>query len=132
MEFAPEAEHQVIHLMESQQSVEQLGGSMRLGSYPCVLTEGSRAHQIYQSLNIAERHRHRYEVNNTYRAQLIEAGLVISGTSPDGELVEMVELADHPWFVATQAHPEFKSKPYEAHPLFESFVAAAAQRRGIS
>ena len=102
---------------------------MRLGAYPCVLTEGSKAHQIYGQVEISERHRHRYEVNNEYRKQLSEAGLIISGTSPDGELVEMVELNDHPWFVATQAHPEFKSKPFQAHPLFKSFIEAAMTKR---
>jgi CTP synthase len=129
MEFAPEAHNQVIHLMEAQHHIEHLGGSMRLGSYPCILEEGSKAHTIYGSLEIEERHRHRYEVNNSYRDDLISAGLVISGTSPDGELVEMIEIADHPWFVATQAHPEFKSKPYAPHPLFKNFIAAAMTKR---
>jgi CTP synthase len=129
MEFAPEAHNQVIHLMEAQHHIEHLGGSMRLGSYPCILEEGSKAHTIYGSLEIEERHRHRYEVNNSYRDDLISAGLVISGTSPDGELVEMIEIADHPWFVATQAHPEFKSKPYAPHPLFKNFIAVAMTKR---
>ena len=129
MEFAPEAHDQVIHLMEAQHHIEHLGGSMRLGSYPCVLIEGSKAHEIYQKCEIEERHRHRYEVNNHYREALLSSGLVISGTSPDGELVEMVEITDHPWFVATQAHPEFKSKPYDPHPLFKSFISAAITKR---
>ena len=125
VEFNPEALNPVIHLMADQASVEDLGGSMRLGAYPCMLTEGTRAREIYQSELIHERHRHRYEVNNTYRAPLEEAGLSFSGTSPDGHLVEMIELSSHPWFIATQAHPEFKSRPYAPHPLFESFIAAA-------
>ena len=129
MEFAPEAHNQVIHLMEAQHHIEHLGGSMRLGSYPCILEEGSKAHSIYGTLEIEERHRHRYEVNNSYRDNLISAGLVISGTSPDGELVEMIEIDDHPWFIATQAHPEFKSKPYAPHPLFKNFIAAAMTKR---
>ena len=93
------------------------------------MVEDSKAHQIYGTLEISERHRHRYEVNNDYRERLIEAGLIISGASPNGELVEMIELSDHPWFVATQAHPEFKSKPYQAHPLFKSFILAAMTKR---
>ena len=129
VEFSAETRSPVIHLMETQKEVEELGGSMRLGAYPCLLTEGSKAHEIYGTTMISERHRHRYEVNNDYRERLHQAGLVISGTSPDGELVEMVELADHPWFIATQAHPEFKSKPYEAHPLFKSFIEAAVTKR---
>ena len=98
---------------------------MRLGAYPCVLAEGSRAQAAYGAPLVSERHRHRFEVSNAYRDQLTEAGLVISGTSPDGRLVEMVELPDHPWFVATQAHPEFKSRPTNPHPLFRNFIAAA-------
>ena len=129
IEFASEAKSPVIHLMETQKHIDKVGGTMRLGAYPCVLTEGSKAHQIYGQVDISERHRHRYEVNNEYRQQLSEAGLIISGTSPDGELVEMVELIDHPWFVATQAHPEFKSKPFQAHPLFKSFIEAAMTKR---
>ena len=128
-EFNPEAEHPVINIMASQAQVERLGGSMRLGSYPCKLIEGSKARELYGSELIHERHRHRFEVNNDYRPQLEEAGLVFSGTSPDGSLVEMVELADHPWFIATQAHPEFKSKPFEAHPLFVGFIGAALSSR---
>ena len=132
VEFSAETRAPVIHLMETQKSVREVGGSMRLGAYPCVLVEGSKAHQIYGSTEISERHRHRYEVNNEYRERLTKAGLTISGTSPDGELVEMIELRDHPWFVATQAHPEFKSKPYEAHPLFKSFIEAAVTKRDQS
>src|ERR1700747_2535574 len=102
---------------------------MRLGSYPCVLVEGSKAHQAYGSLLIHERHRHRYEFNNQYRQQFAAHGLVVSGTSPDGQLVEVIELRDHPWFVAVQCHPEFQSKPTRAHPLFRGFVQAGLERR---
>ena len=129
VEFAPEAKYSVIHLMETQKHIDKVGGTMRLGAYPCVLKADSKAHEIYGQTEISERHRHRYEVNNDYRDQLEKAGLIISGTSPDGELVEMVELSDHPWFIATQAHPEFKSKPFQAHPLFKSFIAAAMTKR---
>jgi CTP synthase len=128
-EFNAEASDLVINLMASQEDVAQLGGSMRLGSYPCALKEGTKAHALYGAPLINERHRHRFEVNNAYRATLEEAGLIFSGTSPDGELVEMVEINDHPWFVATQAHPEFKSKPFEPHPLFVGFVKAALEQR---
>jgi CTP synthase len=104
-----------------------LGGTMRLGAYPAVLKTGSLAAQAYGTIEVSERHRHRYEVNNEYRDRLEAAGLVISGTSPDGRLVEFVELdrGDHPFFVGTQAHPELKSRPTRAHPLFEMFIAAA-------
>src|SRR5438105_14136214 len=102
---------------------------MRLGSYPCVLLEGSKAHQAYGSLLVHERHRHRYEFNNQYRQQFAAHGLVVSGASPDGKLVEVIELQDHPWFVAVQCHPEFKSKPTSPHPLFRDFVKASLGRR---
>ena len=98
---------------------------MRLGAYPCVLMAGSLAAQLYGSSEVSERHRHRYEVNNAYRAKLEEGGLLFSGTSPEGDLVELIELPDHPFFIATQAHPEFKSRPNRAHPLFRGLVAAA-------
>ena len=101
------------------------GGSMRLGAYPCALKEGTKAREIYGKPQISERHRHRFEVNNSYREQLEKAGLVFSGTSPDNVLVEMIEIKDHPWFVAVQFHPEFQSTPKNPHPLFTSFVAAA-------
>jgi CTP synthase len=119
----------VICLMDSQRQVTDLGGTQRLGAYTARLTPGSRSAQIYGGVEISERHRHRYEVNNAYRPQLEDAGMHISGTSPDGNLVEMIELPDHPWFVATQAHPELKSRPDQPHPLFASFVAAALARR---
>jgi CTP synthase len=119
----------VICLMDSQRQVTDLGGTQRLGAYTARLAQGSRSAEIYGSNEISERHRHRYEVNNAYRPQLEEAGMRISGTSPDGNLVEMIELPAHPWFVATQAHPELKSRPDHPHPLFASFVRAAMARR---
>ena len=115
----------VIDLMPEQADVDEKGGTMRLGAWPCKVAPGTRAHAAFGSTLVYERHRHRYEVSNAYRPQLEEAGLVVSGLSPDGRLVEMVELPDHPWFVATQAHPEFKSRPGKPHPLFRDFVAAA-------
>ncbi len=115
----------VVDLMPEQTDVEDKGGTMRLGAYPCRITAGTHAFDAYGQELVYERHRHRYEVNNSYRDTLCEAGLVISGVSPDNRLVEMVELADHPWFVATQAHPEFKSRPTRPHPLFLGFVQAA-------
>lgn len=124
-ESVEEAIPYVIDLMPEQEDVEDKGGTMRLGAYPCKVVEGTKAHVAYGADLIYERHRHRYEVNNAYREQLVEAGLVISGLSPDERLTEMVELPDHPWFVASQAHPEFKSRPGKPHPLFNGFVAAA-------
>ena len=115
----------VIDLMPEQEDVEDKGGTMRLGAYPCKISSGTRAFQAYGKELVYERHRHRYEVSNAYRGRLAEAGLTISGVSPDERLVEMIELPDHPWFVATQAHPEFKSRPGKPHPLFRDFVAAA-------
>ncbi len=119
----------VIDLMPEQEDVENKGGTMRLGSYPCKVAAGTRAFDAYGTELIYERHRHRYEVSNAYRDQLEEVGLVISGLSPDGRLTEMVELPGHPWFVATQAHPEFKSRPGKPHPLFREFIAAAVKVR---
>jgi CTP synthase len=119
----------VICLMDSQRQVTDLGGTQRLGAYTARLLPGSKSSEIYGSNEISERHRHRYEVNNAYRPQLEESGMRISGTSPDGNLVEMIELPSHPWFVATQAHPELKSRPDQPHPLFASFVTAAMARR---
>jgi CTP synthase len=115
--------------MDSQRQVTDMGGTQRLGAYTARLAPGSRSAEIYGGSEISERHRHRYEVNNAYRPQLEEAGMRISGTSPDGNLVEMIELPSHPWFVATQAHPELKSRPDAPHPLFASFVRAAMARR---
>jgi CTP synthase len=126
-EFAEDASDHVICLLDSQLQVTTKGGTMRLGAYPCHLKEGSRAREIYGESEISERHRHRFEVNNAYRELLTAHGLTISGTSPDGGLVEMVEITDHPWFVAGQFHPELKSRPTRPHPLFDSFVRAATR-----
>jgi CTP synthase len=136
-EFDENTPHAVIATMADQLDVvsgdKDMGGTMRLGSYPAALTPGSIVAEAYGSTEAEERHRHRYEVNNAYRKQLAKAGLVFSGTSPDGHLVEFVELPRevHPLFVATQAHPEFKSRPTRAHPLFSAFVAAAIQRAAM-
>jgi len=126
-EFDAKTPHPVIHLMESQQDIKDKGATMRLGAYPCKLTAGTRAMEIYRQTEISERHRHRFEVNNDYREKLAVGGLVFSGLSPDGKLVEMCEISDHPWFVGCQFHPEFKSKPFKPHPLFAAFVAAAVK-----
>ena len=128
IELDPDTPDPVIALMPDQNGVENLGGTLRLGAYPCVLKEGSLAEKIYGKKEISERHRHRYEVNNDYRDMLTEYGMVISGLSPDGRIVEMIELKDHPYFIATQAHPEFKSRPDDAHPLFRGFIKAALNR----
>lgn len=114
----------VINLMPEQEDIEDKGGTMRLGSYPCRIAPGTRAYEAYGEQLVYERHRHRYEVSNTYREQLTEAGMTVSGLSPDGRLTEMIELGSHPWFVATQAHPEFKSRPGKPHPLFRDFIGA--------
>jgi CTP synthase len=131
-EFDSDTANPVIAMMEEQQSVKERGGTMRLGSYPCVLTPGSLAHRAYGAGSIQERHRHRYELNNSYRKAFQERGLVATGISPDGTIVEIMERLDHPWFVAVQFHPEFKSKPTKAHPLFRDFVSAALKRRQSS
>ena len=128
-EFHKETRHPVVCLMDAQRNVTQVGGTMRLGAYPCVLKPGSLAHRAFGCQQVSERHRHRFEVNNDYRAALEAAGLVVSGTSPDGKLVEAVELANHPWFVAVQSHPEFQSKPTAPHPLFRDFVGASLAAR---
>lgn len=125
VELNPETTHPVIHLMPEQDGIEDIGGTLRLGSYPCILDKTSKAYELYQTTTITERHRHRYEVNNYYRDELIRHGVKLSGLSPDGRIVEMMELPDHPWFIATQAHPEFKSRPNRPHPLFKGFVGAA-------
>lgn len=127
-EFDPQCAHAVIDLLDEQEGVTEKGGTMRLGAYPCALVAGTLAAEAYGEALVQERHRHRYEFNSAYREELEAAGLVVSGTSPDGALVEMVELRRdlHPWFVATQAHPEFKSRPTRPHPLFREFVRAAA------
>jgi CTP synthase len=128
-EFEPNPVHPVIDFMPEQRNITDKGATMRLGACPCVLKPGSLAEAAYGSTQISERHRHRYEVNNDYRDKLVEAGLVISGVSPDERLVEMIELKDHPYFVGCQFHPEFKSRPQEPHPLFQSFIAAALRAR---
>ena len=125
IELDPQTTHPVIHLMPEQDGIEDIGGTLRLGSYPCVLDKSSKAYELYGEETIHERHRHRYEVNNYYREDLEKAGLLLSGLSPDGRIVEMCEIPTHPWFIATQAHPEFKSRPNRPHPLFKGFVGAA-------
>jgi CTP synthase len=130
-EFAPECSDPVISLMESQQHVTDMGGTMRLGAYPCRLARGSRAAEVYGVAEVSERHRHRYEVSNAYRDLFVQHGMRLSGLSPDGQLVEVVELSAHPWFIGCQFHPELQSRPTRPHPLFAGFVAAsaAAKRR---
>jgi CTP synthase len=128
-EFDKNTDHPVIALMEDQAAVRQRGGTMRLGSWTCHLTPDSRASRAYGTDVVQERHRHRYEFNNAYRAFFEESGLVPTGLSADGSLVEIIELADHPWFLAVQFHPEFQSKPTQAHPLFRDFIGAALARR---
>ncbi|WP_447976784.1 CTP synthase [Candidatus Nitrospira bockiana] len=128
-EFDPETSHPVISLMADQRTVSEKGGTMRLGSYPCRIQEGTVAHKAYGVTEVKERHRHRYEFNNAYREVLTQHGLVLSGQSPDGRLVEIIELPGHPWFVATQFHPEFNSRPHRPHPLFSGFVGAALRRK---
>ncbi len=128
-EFSPKTEHPIISLMPDQEGVQDKGGTMRLGAYPCEIAKGSRAHDAYGRHKIDERHRHRYEFNNAYRERFEAEGMRFSGLSPDGRLVEIMELEGHPWFVAVQFHPEFKSKPIDAHPLFASFIEAALRGR---
>jgi CTP synthase len=135
-EFADTTEYPVIYLMKEwfdhrtnqtqvRDEASDMGGTLRLGSYPCDLVKGTFAHDAYQQNNIDERHRHRYEFNNAFRDELVEKGLIVSGVSPDHTLVEIVELADHPWFLGCQFHPEFKSKPMAPHPLFRDFIKAS-------
>ena len=128
-EFAPECTNAVIALMSSQQGIQEMGGTMRLGAYPCRLRPGSRAAQVYNAAEVSERHRHRYEVSNAYRDMLAEYGMRCSGLSPDGSLVEMIELPEHPWFIGCQFHPELKSRPMRPHPLFAGFIGAALAHR---
>ncbi|HET7615963.1 MAG TPA: CTP synthase (glutamine hydrolyzing), partial [Bacillales bacterium] len=128
-EIFENTEHPVIDLLPEQKDVENLGGTLRLGLYPCKLKEGSKAWQAYREPIVYERHRHRYEFNNQFREEMEEAGFVFSGTSPDGRLVEIIELEDHPWFVASQFHPEFVSRPTRPQPLFREFVRAVVERR---
>jgi CTP synthase len=126
-EFGPNAKNQVISLMPDQAEVTEKGGTMRLGAYPCELKEGTLVRKIYGEDLISERHRHRYEVNNEYREKLAAHGMVFSGLSPNGQLVEIIELKRHPWFVGCQFHPELKSRPMRPHPLFRNFVRASLE-----
>ena len=128
-EFDPNSPHPVIHLMETQKGIDAKGGTMRLGAYPCILQDDSLAVKLYGRKKISERHRHRYEFNNNYIERFTAQGMVLSGRSPDGKLVEIVELKDHPWFLGCQFHPEFKSRPMDGHPLFKGFIKAALQNR---
>jgi len=128
-EFDEKTPDAVIHMMDQQKDVANQGGTMRLGSYPCVIRPGSLAASLYRRNPIAERHRHRYEVNNRYRAGLEEAGFKATGTSPDDSLVEIMELPTHPWFLGCQFHPELRSRPLDCHPLFRGLIRAAVQRR---
>ncbi len=128
-EFDPDTKYPVIDLLPEQRSIEEKGGSMRLGAYPCHLVDGTLAHRIYGTTEISERHRHRYEFNNDFREQLTDKGLVVSGTSPDERLVEIIELKDHPWFLGTQFHPEYHSRPHQPHPVFAAFIEAALKRK---
>lgn len=125
IELNPSTKHPVIALMPDQEHVEDLGGTLRLGSYPCILKDNSKAYGLFGKKEITERHRHRYEVNNAYREELEEKGMAIAGTSPDSRIVEMIEILNHPFFIGTQGHPEFKSRPNHAHPLFRGFIEAA-------
>lgn len=131
VELNPQTPHPVIALMPDQNGVEDIGGTLRLGSYPCVLSPDTKACQLYGTDHIEERHRHRYEVNNDYRKVLTEHGMTLSGLSPDGRIVEMIELKEHPFFLATQGHPELKSRPNRPHPLFRGFVEAALAHKKI-
>ena len=129
IELDPQTPHPVIALLPDQNGVEDIGGTLRLGSYPCILDKTTKAYQLYGQEDIHERHRHRYEVNNDYRKILTDSGMTLSGISPDGRIVEMIELKDHPFFLATQAHPELKSRPNRPHPLFRGFIEASLDAR---
>ncbi len=128
-EFDENTPHPVVHLMEDQKEVTQKGASMRLGAYKCDLVEGTISREAYGNDAVDERHRHRYEFNNAYREDLAKNGLKVAGVNKKRDLVEIVELSDHPWFIACQFHPEFKSKPFKAHPLFASFIKAALKKK---
>jgi CTP synthase len=128
-EFDPGTPDPVVDIMAEQKDVSMKGGTMRLGAWPCVLKPGSLAHRLYRRAKISERHRHRYEVNNGYRADLERAGMIASGLSPDDRFVEIMERPDHPWFLGCQFHPELKSRPFEPHPLFRGLIRAAVERR---
>ena len=126
-ELDPSTQYPVIHLMPDQSGITDIGGTLRLGAYPCILDKDSKAYEVYGTEQISERHRHRYEVNNDYRKVLTENGMSLCGKSPDGRIVEMCEIKDHPWFIGTQAHPELKSRPNRPHPLFKGFIGAALE-----
>jgi CTP synthase len=128
-EFDPATPYPVIDLMADQKDITNMGGTMRLGLYPCVLSPGSKARAAYGQDEVQERHRHRWEFNNSYRASFEEAGIIFSGLSPDGRLVEIAELKDHPFMLGSQFHPEFKSRPDDPHPLFLAFVQKAIARQ---
>ena len=130
-EFAPESHNKVIDLMPNQRKITDKGGTMRLGQWVCCLTPGSKVEAVYDKSIVFERHRHRYEFNNAYRKQMEAAGVSLCGQSADGNLIEIIELTDHPWFVGTQFHPEFKSRPTRPHPLFRAFIASAVKRAGL-
>jgi CTP synthase len=131
-EIAPDSPDLVIDIMESQKDVAQKGGTMRLGAYPCVVKPGTLTYQVYRRSRISERHRHRYEVNNAYRARLEKVGLIATGVSPDNSLVEIMELRGHSWFIGCQFHPELKSRPLDCHPLFRGLIKAAVTRRAAN
>lgn len=128
-ELCENTKNPVIHILPDKEKLEDIGGTLRLGAYPCHLEKGTKAYELYGTEDISERHRHRYEVNNDYREILTKNGMVLSGLSPDGKIVEMIELADHPYYVATQAHPEFKSRPDMPHPLFAGLIRAALSNK---
>ena len=130
-EVDPETEHKIIYKLQDLLGVEEMGGTMRLGAYPCRFTPGSRAHRIYGTDEVRERHRHRYEFNKAYEAALAEKGMIISGKTPDGKFVEIAEIPEHPWYVAVQFHPEFRSKPLRPHPLFADFVRASVENHRV-
>ncbi|MEE3497386.1 MAG: CTP synthase, partial [Butyrivibrio sp.] len=127
IEFDPNTTHPMIALLPDQNGVEDIGGTLRLGSYPCVLDKDSMAYELFGSENITERHRHRYEVNNDYRSVLVNNGMKLCGLSPDGRIVEMIELPKNDFHIATQAHPELKSRPNRPHPLFSGFIKASLE-----
>ncbi len=128
-EFVPDTKNPVIHLLPEQVGVEDIGGTLRLGSYPCILDKSTKIYKLFGKQEISERHRHRYEVNNDYREEYKKKGLMLAGLSPNGIIVEMFELKNHPYFVATQSHPELKSRPNRPHPLFDGFVAASIENK---
>ena len=128
-EFDPASKHTIIDFMEEQSNEIRKGGTMRLGSYPCSIVAGSKMHELYQQEMIEERHRHRYEFNNFYRSSFEQNGMMITGTSPDKQLVEAIEAKDHPFFIGVQYHPEFKSRPNRAHPLFLGLIQASLKNQ---